>query len=273
VWGLTFPLVKDALADVAPFEFLAIRFALAGAVVTLAARVGMRSLGRRGLVIGVTAGAALFGGFAFQTVGLQYTTASNTGLITGLYMVITPLLSAVLLRRLPSAWALGGVAIATVGLVLLGMNEGTLQFRYGDALVVVAAVSFAVHIVILGRYAPEVPAASLAAVQMWVMGILSAGTALAVEPLELPRSGTAWTAILVTAVVASAAAFFVQTLAQRYVPPTRVAVILASEAAFAALFGVLLQDEVLTGVGWAGAGLILAGMVAAEAGPGRAVEG
>lgn len=272
VWGFTFPMVKDAVELVAPFEFLALRFSLAAVVMTLLSWRALRTLGGAGLRAGSLAGLALFGGYAFQTVGLQYTSATNTGFVTGLFVVFAPLLSTALLRRRPSAGAIAGVVLATAGLGLLTLTRG-FHIRYGDGVVLVAAFSFALHIVILARYSPEHSPAALATIQMWVAAAASAVISVSSEDAVAPE-GSVWVAVLVTAVLASAAGFYLQTLAQRYVPPTRTAVILVSEPAFAGLAGFLLLEETLSGRGWLGAGLILVGMLTAELTPRRsAAEG
>lgn len=273
VWGFTFPVVKDAVEIVPPFQFLAVRFGIAAAVMTPLFWRGLRRFSARQLAVGAGAGVALFAGYAFQTVGLQYTTASNAGFITGLFVVFTPLLTAVILRRLPAGAAVGGVALATVGLTLLSFTPAGFRFGFGDALVLLCALSFAAHIVILGRYSSELPSGPLTVVQLWTTAALSAWASLFVEtPVDI-QTRDVWLAILLTALYASAIGFFVQTRAQQVVSPTRTALILVSEPAFAGLFGYLLLGERLTLAGWAGAALILGGMVAAELAPARADEG
>ena len=251
LWGATFPMVKESVRRVPPFEFCP----------------QVRRLGRDGLRAGILAGLALFAGYAFQTVGLQYTRASNAGFVTGLFVVFAPLLAAAFLRRPPGLGPAGGVVLATVGLALLSLTN-TLHVRRGDVIVLFAAVAFAVQIVVLARSAPHHSPAGLTAVQMWVAAILAGVWTLGGEH-HRPPDGFVWMSIAITGVLASAAAFFVQTAAQRHIGPTRTAVILSSEPAFAGLFGFLLLGERLTGRGWVGATLILAGMFAAELGPKR----
>src|SRR4030095_7734395 len=166
VRGSTFVLVRDAVAQVPPFAFVAYRF-LAAALLLAAIRprlalggpgrergLGLGAPGGRGaLGAGVASGVGLFCGFGFQTVGLQYTTASNAGFITGLSVVLTPLLGAVLLRQAPGRWQGTGGGLAAVGLGLLSLQA--LEVRRGDALVLGCAVAFATHILLLGRHAPR----------------------------------------------------------------------------------------------------------------------
>ena len=273
VWGFTFPVVKDAVEVIPPFQFLAIRFGIAAALMTVVFGRDLRRFGLKPLVASAFAGVALFAGYAFQTVGLQRTQASNAGFITGLFVVFTPILTALVLRRLPSRGAVAGVALATIGLGLLSVTDSGFRFGSGEWLVLLCAVSFAVHIVILGRFAPDLPTGAMTTIQMWVTATLSAWFSLRIETPVAVAGRDVWLAIVLTAVYASAIAFFIQTRAQRYLSPTRTALILVSEPAFAGLFGFVLLGETLTVAGWSGAALILAGMLAAELAPRRAEEG
>jgi drug/metabolite transporter (DMT)-like permease len=272
IWGATFVTVKRAVEHVPVFEFLALRYALAALLLTAICWKQARSLGREGLKAGLVIGAVLFAGYTFQTVGLQYTRASNAGFVTGLFVVIAPILSAIVLRRRPARAVLVGVALAAVGMGLLSLTHG-LHVRRGDAIVFGAAVSFAVHIVLLARYAPEHSPAGLAVVQMWVAALAATFAMLVAEPMRNPVQHDVMVGMVITGVFASALAFFIQSLAQRYVSPTRTALILTLEPAFAGLFGIVLLDDVLGTRGWIGAGMILAGMLVAELAPQRAAEG
>lgn len=273
VWGFTFPVVKDAVEVIPPFQFLAVRFGIAAALMTVVFGRDLRGFGLMPLLASAAAGVALFAGYALQTVGLQHTQASNAGFITGLFVVFTPILTALVLRRLPARGAVAGVVLATIGVVLLSVTESGLRFGHGERLVLLCAVAFAVHIVILGRFAPDLPTGAMTTIQMWVTATLSAWVSLGIETPVAVAGRDVWLAIVLTAVYASAIAFFIQTRAQRYLSPTRTALILVSEPAFAGLFGFVLLGETLTVAGWSGAALILAGMLAAELAPTRAQEG
>jgi drug/metabolite transporter (DMT)-like permease len=270
VWGSTFVLVRDAVAQIPPFTFIAYRF-LAAALLLAAVRP-RRTVGGQGddggrwgpLAAGAVIGLALFAGYGFQTVGLQYTTASNAGFITGLSVVLTPLLGAVVLGQSPGRWPVTGACLAAVGLGFLSLQ--TLEVRQGDALVLGCAVAFAAHILLLGRYAPRLDTYRLAVVQLGTAGLLALVWATAAGDLAAPASAEVWVALAITSVVASAGAFLIQTRAQRELSPTRTAVIITMEPVFAGLFGFLVAGERLSGRGWLGAGLILAGMLTAELG-------
>jgi drug/metabolite transporter (DMT)-like permease len=273
VWGSTFVLVRDAVAQIPPFTFIAYRF-LAAALLLAAIRPRLAAGGQPGpLVAGAVIGLALFAGYGFQTVGLQYTTASNAGFITGLSVVLTPLFAALLLGQAPGRWPVVGAGVAAVGLGLLSLQR--LEVRQGDALVLGCAVAFAAHILLLGRYAPRLSTYRLAVVQLGTAGLLALAWAGVAGDLVVPSSAEVWVALAITSVAASAGAFLIQTRAQREVSPTRTAVIFTMEPVFAGLFGFLLAGERLSARGWVGAGLILVGMLIAElvgrqpAAPGR----
>ncbi|MEA2498228.1 MAG: hypothetical protein QOH26_633 [Actinomycetota bacterium] len=262
VWGLTFVMVQDAIAVMPVMSFLAFRFCAAALVVGLVFRRELRSLGSDGLRAGVVMGGWLTAGYIFQTMGLERTSASNAGFITGMFVVLTPLFGALFLGQKAGAPAWAAAAVSTVGLLLLSGGAGGINS--GDVLVFLCACSFAGHILATGKAVREHPAGALLAVQLGVCGSVTFLAALVGGDLELPRSGQVLTALAVTAFIASALGFFVQTYAQRHAPPARTALILASEPAFAGLFAYLLADERLDLTGWVGAGLILAAIVAVE---------
>lgn len=278
-WGVAFPIVKCALErcptidgglglgsvrePTEPFLFLSLRFAVAAALVAVASIGALRGLTRRQVAIGCVLGLALCAGYVFQTFGLERTTASNAGFLTGLYVVLTPVLGALAHRKLPS-WSTGvGALVAFAGLLLIAAPSG-IRIGLGDGLVVVCAFCFAVHFLLLGRFAGSAPLAALVTMQLTVTAVVTGAASLATERVPLPTEGGIWVAILGTAVLATVVAFFVQTGAQRFIPPSRTAVILTMESPMAALFGYLMLDERLTARGWAGGGLILAGMLVAE---------
>lgn len=265
VWGSTFVVVKEGVQRLPPFAFNSVRFLLAAAALGVVAVPGLRRLDGRGWRQGAALGAALFAGYGFQTVGLQHTEASNAGFITGMFVVFTPLLSAALLRRAPGRAAVTGVVLATTGLGLLSLT-GSFVPRFGDVLITLCAVSFAFHIVGLGAWAAEHDPVALTVVQLVCAGILHSLFAGALEIGRVPLVVDAYVvvAILATALLASAAAFWIQTAAQQVIPPTRTAVILTMEPVFAGVFGFLLLGERLSARGWAGCALILAGMLVAE---------
>jgi drug/metabolite transporter (DMT)-like permease len=263
VWGLTFTMVQDAIALLPAMTFLGYRFAAATALVAPVFRRALAQLPREGVHAGLLMGAFLTAGYICQTLGLERTTPSDAGFITGLFVVLTPVLGALFLRQRISATAWAAAAVSALGLYLLSGAGGDFQLR-GDGLVFLAAVSFAAHILATGRAAARYDPGALLVVQLGVAGVVCLAVALAAGDIEAPHDAKVWSALAVTAVVASALGFFVQTYAQQHAPPARTALILASEPAFAGLFGWLLSDDRLSAVAWLGAGLIMAAIVAVE---------
>jgi drug/metabolite transporter (DMT)-like permease len=262
VWGATFVVVREAVARVPPSAFIAVRF-LAAAALLAALRPRQALRPDRGLAAaGVVAGLALFAGYTLQTVGLQYPRASSAGFITGLAVVLTPLLGALLLRQRPGRWPATGALLAAAGLALLTLER--FEVRRGDLLVLGCAFAFATHILLLGRYSPRHASYQLAVVQLATTGVLALAWAGAAG--DLPGSPQVWFALAVTAVLASAGGFLVQTRAQRDVSPTRTAIIFTMEPVFAALFAFWLAGEHLAARGWLGAACIVAGMLVAALG-------
>jgi len=278
-WGAAFPVVKCALEHcpdirgglglgsvdrpTEPFLFLSLRFAIGALLVGAASIRTVRSLTRRQVIVGSGIGLALCAGYVFQTFGLQRTTASNAGFLTGLYVVLTPVLGAMVLRKLPAWSTAAGALIAFVGLLLIASPTGV-RIGLGDGLVVLCAFCFAIHFLLLGRFAGSAPLAGLVTLQLAVTAVVTGLLSLATERTPIPTESGTWVAILSTAILATVFAFLIQTGAQRFIPPSRTAVILTMESPMAALFGFLMLNERLTARGWIGGGLIVAGMLVAE---------
>ena len=262
VWGLTFVQVKDAVELYPLFAFLALRFAIASATLAWPAAARARRLGRDGWIGGVALGLLLAAGYALQTAGLERTTVSSTGFITGLYVVFTPLLAFALFGTRIGAATMAGVALSTFGLALLsGVEAGSWT---GDALVLAGSAAYSLQIVLMERYAPRHDPLGFTFVEMLAAFAGFGVVAVAAGQLEVPHGWTVWGALLVTGVFASALAFLVQTWAQRRTSATRTALAFAMEPVFAAAFGFWLAGDRFGAAGWAGAVLIMAGIVAAE---------
>jgi drug/metabolite transporter (DMT)-like permease len=265
VWGLTFTMVQDAVERLPAMAFLGYRFSGAALIVALLFHRPRRRLSATGWRAGLLMGVFLTAGYVFQTLGLEHTSASNAGFITGLFVVFTPLIAAVVLRRRIGTAAWSAAAASALGLYLLSGTHGF--SARGDGLEVLCAVAFSAHIVVTGRAARAHHPGALLVVQLGVCGLFCLAVAAVGGDLQAPRGATVWSALIVTAVVASALGFFVQTFAQRYAPPERTALILASEPAFAGLFGWLLAGDHLSAVAWLGAVLIMTAIVAVEVVP------
>ena len=263
IWGLTFVMVKDAIGELPTMAFLAYRFIPASLIVAVVFRRQLARMSRDGWRAGAVMGVFLTGGYVFQTLGMEETTASNAGFITGLFVVVTPVLAAVVLReRLPgTVWAAAG--LAAIGLWLLS-GAGTEFDTRGDGLVLICSFSLAAHILATAKAVKKHDVGALLAIQLGVVGLVCLAIGAVAGDLEAPEGGTVWSALIVTSLIASALGFFVQTFAQQHAPPARTALILAAEPAFAGLFGWLLNDERLSATGWLGAALIMTAIVAVE---------
>jgi len=264
VWGSSFVIVKEALVLVPPFTFIALRFTVATAV--LAALFGrrMRELSRHDIGNGLLVGLFLFAGFALQTLGLGLTKASTAGFITGLSVVLVPVVAFLWLRHQPGLGSGVGVLLATVGLGLLSLGD-SLAMGAGDLLVLGCAIAFALHIVAVGRFAPRVDAYAFTIIQLALTGALAWIVALVAEPVDLAvLAPPVVAAVLFLGVGATAFAFLVQNVAQRFTSPTHTALVFTMEPVFAALFAYALLGEQLGPRALAGGALILAGMLVAE---------
>ncbi len=262
VWGVTFVQVQDALELYPLFAFLAVRFAISTAVLAPFAWGPVRRLPREGVLAGVGVGALLAAAYGFQTAGLELTTVSSTGFITGLYVVFTPFIALALFgTRVPKAvWA--GVACAVGGLLLLNGAPG--GSATGNALVLACALASALQIAAMERYAPRYDARALTFLQMATTFVGFTAIALALGQVELPRGWTVWAALVVTGIFAGALGYLVATWVQARTTAARAALVFTLEAPFAALAGGLLADEVLGTAGWLGCGVMMAGILLAE---------
>ena len=270
VWGITFVQVKDAVALYPLFAFLAVRFAIASLVLAAPAAPRLRSLGRSGATAGAALGLLLALGYALQTAGLERTTVSSAGFITGLYVVFTPLLALVLFRTRVGLPVWLGVGLALVGLALLsGVGAGD---PLGDALVLAGSAAYSLQIVLMERYAPRYDAIAFTQAEMLAAFAGFALVAVAAGQVEVPRGSTVWGALLVTGIFASALGFLVQTWAQRRTSATKTALAFAMEPVFAGFFGFWLAGDRLGAVGWAGCAVIMAGIVVAEPEAGRTLR-
>jgi drug/metabolite transporter (DMT)-like permease len=260
VWGLTFVMVQDAVAEMPVLTFLAIRFLAAAAIVAPFVRRPARELPREGVRAGLVMGLFLTAGYVFQTFALEHTTASNVGFITGMVVVLTPLIGAVVLGLRVPPIAYVSAVVAACGLALLSGVGGELRLL-GDGLALGCAVAFAFHLLATDRAVARYDLGALLVVQLTVCGAVTLVAAAVLGQLEVPRGVTVWSALIVTAVLASAAAFFIQSYAQKHASPDRTALILASEPAFAGLFGWWLAGDAFTALSLAGAVLILVAIV------------
>ncbi|MCZ4497460.1 MAG: permease [Marmoricola sp.] len=269
-WGSTFYLIHDLLDRVPVVDFLAVRFAIASvAMLALAPRaIGRLSpaVRKHALVLGGLYGVAQI----LQTAGLAHTSASVSGFVTGMYVVLTPLLAAAILRTRINALTWAAVGLAVAGLAVLTLSG--LSIGYGEGLTLIAAGLYALHIVGLGAWSNPADAVGMSILQCLV---ITAICFVAAVPggITLPQSPGDWLSVVYMALFAGAAALLGQTWAQAHLSPTRSAIIMSMEPVFAASFAVLLGGETLTGRMLGGGALVIAAMLLVELVPRRKIEG
>ena len=270
IWGSTFFLIRDLLERVPTLDFLAVRFAIAAALLVLIAPRALVRLSadsrRRALVLGALYGVAQI----LQTAGLAHTAASVSGFITGMYVVATPLFAALLLRTRITAWTWAAVGLATAGLGVLTL-EG-FSIGYGEAITLVAALLYALHIVGLGAWSNPHEALGMSILQLVVIAVICL-VATAPDGIVLPSTTRDWLSVLYMAAFAGALALVAQTWAQAHLPPTRTAIIMSMEPVFAALFAVWLGGESAGFRMLVGGAMVLTAMLLVELGPRRKIEG
>jgi len=269
IWGTTFVVVKQALHDVSPVLFLALRFTLATAALLVLFR-GSWSHPRNprwSLAGGALAGVFLFSGYAFQTIGLQYTTAPKSAFLTSLTAVMTPLLAAIVYRSRPRALEIGGVLLATGGMALMTLPTApgaTMAINRGDLLTLGCAVMFAFQIILMGRAMQKHRFEGIATVEAITCAVLMFISVPVLEHAHAVWSSRVIWAILVTGLLGTGAAFTIQAWAQQFTPPTHTALIFLLEPVFAWMTSYIVLHERLGIRAGVGALLILGGIVVSE---------
>lgn len=271
IWGVTFIIVQQAIDLLPPLLFNGIRFLCAALLLFMiilfrkeTARLTSKTW-KHGIILGI----CLAIGYAFQTIGLLYTTVSKTGFITGLSVVLVPLLSLILLKKKPTPGAAVGSVTAAAGLYLLTAG-GSGGWNIGDFFVLICAFGFAFHIIFTDIYTQSSSALALTAVQIITVAVLCFLGGFILEDWQSALTSAnllnsaVWRALLITAFLATALAFFVQTAAQKHTTPTRVVLILAMEPVFGALTAFFWIDERLNAAGLTGCAFIFIGMLLAE---------
>jgi drug/metabolite transporter (DMT)-like permease len=258
-WGLTFPMIKGALADAPPFAFLALRFPLALPLLWLLMR--FRRPSRQAVVPGLVLGLALTVSFYAQTLGLTSTTPTRSAFITGLSVILVPLLYPVFTRRLPGRWPAAGAAVAAAGLYLL-TDPGGGGVNRGDWITLVCAAGYALYIILLEIYSRRLPYRDLLLIQLLLASVIFIPPALIQGGTVHVGPGLLW-GLLTTGPIL-ALTLYLQNRFQKDTTATRAAVIFSGEPVFASIFSYLIYGETLGPVQWGGAALILIGILVAE---------
>lgn len=266
IWGSSFPMTKVIFRQLPVLDFLAVRFLLAAVATALIFHRQLRTLSRRGWVTGSILGVVYGAAQIVQSLGLKIISPAVSGFITGLYVVVTPLLAWLLLRSRVSRRAWAGAFVSLIGLGLLSLQGFAMGF--GEFLTLLSAVAFALHIVLLGHWSSAGEAMALAVVQLFSCGLVCLVVA-APDGIELPKNGTGWAMMLYLALVCGAVAMIVQTWAQVHLPANRAAIVMSMEPVFATFWSVLFLAETLTWRLLGGGGLMLTGMLIVELRPRR----
>lgn len=270
IWGTTFVVIKDALADVSVIAYLALRFGLAATVMAAIYWRTLRNLTLPAAWAGAQIGVFMFGGYVFQIAGLKYTTPSKAAFITGMFVVFVPILLGLFGRRRIAVWIWLGAAAAFAGLYFLTVSpEGFGSLNRGDPIVLVCAIMFALHMIFIGRHVGRHSVAALSFLQVVTTAILSTTLLLVAAAAGWEHPRVAWTgylvfAILLTALGATVLGFSLQTWAQQYASPSHTAILVSLEPVFAALTSLILAREHLGARVLTGAALIFVGILLAE---------
>lgn len=278
LWGSTFVIIKDALGGISPMLFVAFRFFIAGLLLLAMFRSHAVNFSANSARQGIILGVLLFLGFAAQTVGLVYTTATKSAFITGTFVVFTPLLQTLMERKVPAWQNLLGIAFVLVGLVFLSAREGSFffvlseisrSFTIGDFLTLLCAICYAMYMVYLDMISAANDYRFLTFMQIIVTGVLGFVftfffNAADLEPARFTWSGSVLFAILYTTVFTTVLTTTLQTKFQKFVTPVRASIIFSLEPIWAAFFAWLVLGELFSGWGWLGAGLIFTGLLASE---------
>ena len=270
IWGVTFVVVKSSLEESSVFLFLAVRFTIATVIMAF---LQMQVIGRiesQEVFAGMRLAFFMFAGYCFQTAGLQYTTAANSGFVTGSSVVLVPLLLVVFWGRRLTKWIYAGAFAALVGLYFLTVPaEGLRYLNRGDVLTFVGAGFYAVHIILVGEYTQEHSVRALSLIQVAGCAVMAwplTGFTAAIhwQPARFTGSLSLWVGIAICAVFATAVAFTVQLWAQQYTSPGHAAILFALEPVFAVITSYIVLHERLTGRAMKGAGLVVGGILIAE---------
>jgi drug/metabolite transporter (DMT)-like permease len=267
IWGSTFLIVKNTVRLSGPFTYLALSYGIGSIILALIFHRRLIRISLAELLSGLVLGMILFTAYALQTIGLQYTTVSKAGFITGLYVPLVPVFAFLLLRQKPTQGAIVGFALSLTGLFLISFNDKfNLTFGLGETLILGAAIAFALHIVSVSKFAPNVDAINLAIVQLALTSLLSfLAIPITREPIVMPPL-IVWGSVLFMGIVDLAFTLSAMIWVQQLVSSTRAALIYALEPMWAALFGFALAGDKLSLLAWIGCGFILAGMIVGRVG-------
>jgi len=263
-WGAGFPATKIALQTMTPYYHIGIRFAVASLLLSLLFYKKLRSLNKNLIKPALILSSLLFATYAFQTVGIQYTTASKSGFFSGLAVLIVPLFSIFYLKTKLELKTIISVATATLGLFLLSYTGSDFNFNIGDFLTILCSICYAWQLLFTGTYVQKHDATLLAIVQLFFVSLYGMAFAVILEPLPANMSVPSFWSLMFSAVFCTAFAFWMQTTAQKFTAASHIALIFTMEPVFGALTSFLLLNEVLGARGIFGGILIVSAMIISE---------
>lgn len=263
VWGAAFVLMKDAIREQPYMDFLATRFTVAALAMLLLRPIVATKFQAGDVKYGAVAGVVLAFAYITQTIGLELTTAAMSGFLTGLYVVMTPLFAWLLLKQRISLKIALGAMLGAIGLGVLSGAAQSIEFQTGQLWLIVCAVLYAAHILILGKYGQGRDSYRFAMLQIAFVALVTWGFAV-VDGYQAPPNFGVWFAILFTALLSTVFAFWVQTWAQTIIEPSRVALLITSEVVFTAAIAVGVGQEPLTATMVIGGSIMLAAMLLVE---------
>lgn len=266
IWGTGFPVSAIALDYFSPYQILAGRFVIGAVLLGVVFYKKLLNLSKPVLLKGGLLGVFLYSAFAFQTVGLQFTTPSNNAFLTAVNVLIVPFIAFVLYRRKVSAFELVGAVLAMAGITLLSLN-GSLSVNPGDVLSLLCAVFFAFHIFYTGQFVRKEDAITLTLVQMTVAAVIACVVIGVKGETVLPITTTSVTSLLYLGVFSTTLAFLLQTVAQKHVSETKAAILLSMESLWGMIFSIIMLSEIVTAQMLIGAALILLAILLAETKP------
>ncbi|MDI3310766.1 MAG: DMT family transporter [Thermoanaerobacterium sp.] len=263
IWGSTFVVVKNATSILPVYNFLFLRFLIALIVLVIMFGKRLIHIDKNTFAVSIIVGMMLFLGYAFQTLGLKYTTASKSGFITGFNVVLVPILEAFFLKAKLSKTSWLSVLLALGGLFLMTANID-LKINFGDFLTLLCAVSFAFQVVLIAKYAPSVDTVSFAIIQIFVVTLLSGILSFIYEKPTIPTDKAVWFALILTGIFATAFALAVQNTMQANTSATHAAIIFSLEPVFSAITAYLVSGEIMTLRSIMGGFLMIISMILSE---------
>lgn len=262
-WGTSYSFMKIGLDTLEPFNLIAWRFGVAFLAAGFLFRKKIRHADRKAVQYALLLGTLLFGVFVCIIFGLRNTSTSNAGFLMSMTVIFVPVLTALFLKIKPDKRLIAGIAIAVAGIALLTLKPHA-AVQSGDALCILAALFFAVHIIVTGRAAKHADSITVGVLQLGFAALLGVVFSFLFEQPTLPHTAAGWLSILALGILCSAIGFVLQAIAQKYTSPTHTGLIFALEPVVTAFFGICFMKETLTVQGYIGAGLVLAGVAVCE---------